>query len=114
MMWRYRNANTGQVADLEQRDACLDMLPNWSATPIDTAAAEAPALPPMADPITAAKAGVRPSESANKAVWVAYATSRGMAEADAKALRKDALIQEFGENSDNNEDEEEGNGDGQD
>ncbi|MEW1843145.1 hypothetical protein AB0392_34835 [Nonomuraea angiospora] len=110
-MWRYRNANTGDVLDVEQRDACLDMLPNWSATQVgDTTPALDPGLPHVADPLAAARAGVRPLESANKAVWVAYAVARGMSEADAKGLRKDALVEEFGENSDN----EEGEGDGQD
>jgi hypothetical protein len=108
-MWRYRNANTGQVVDIPERDACLDMLPNWSAVPAEPEPL-APALPPPADLVTAAKAGVRPPEGANKTAWIAYAVARGMSEADAKGLRKDALIEEFGENSDN----EEGDGDGED
>lgn len=118
-MWRYVNANTGQVVNLAERDACLDMLPNWSTTPAGQApAADAPSspvVPPspsLVDVVAAATAGVRPPENAKKDAWIAYAVACGMAEADARALRKDALIEEFGENSDNDEDEE-GGGDGE-
>ncbi|MEV1003407.1 hypothetical protein [Nonomuraea sp. NPDC050202] len=117
MMWRYTNANTGQVVQLAERDACLDMLPNWSATRdlAEPAVPGAPALPPsLVDVVAAATAGIRPPEGAKKDAWIAYAVARGMAEADARALRKDALIEEFGENSSNDEDTEEGDGDGQD
>ncbi|MCF6467398.1 hypothetical protein FAF44_03075 [Nonomuraea sp. MG754425] len=100
-MWRYTNANTGQVVEVPERDAYLDMLPNWTITGSPDDAGE-----PESSPSNSGQAiPGRPPESANKAVWVAYAVSRGMAEADAKALRKDALIEEFGENSGNDEDE---------
>ncbi|MEV0236878.1 hypothetical protein [Nonomuraea sp. NPDC050786] len=105
-MWRYRNANTGDVVDLEQRDPCLDMLPNWSATPLGAAPPAAPAVP-------VAGAAGRPPENANKSAWIAYAVTRGMDERDARALSKAALIEEFGENSDNNDEGEE-RADGQD
>ncbi|WP_188197223.1 hypothetical protein [Nonomuraea sp. SYSU D8015] len=116
-MWRYRNANTGHVVDFPERDACLDMLPNWSATEVGPDRADAPASPavpppPLVDVVAAATAGVRPPESAKKDAWIAYAVARGMNESDARALRKDALIEEFGENADNDEDEE--GSDGQD
>ncbi|TYB71241.1 hypothetical protein FXF51_02040 [Nonomuraea sp. PA05] len=114
-MWRYTNANTGQVVDVPERDACLDMLPNWTATrdPAEPAVAGAgsPLPPSLVDVVAAATQGIRPPEGAKKDAWIAYAVARGMAEADARALRKDALIEEFGENSD---DDEEGSSDGQD
>lgn len=103
-MWRYVNANTGHVVELPGRDACLDMLPNWSATPLGAAPGEEPQFPPVAAPEAAATAGVRPPESAKKEVWIAYAVSQGMAERDARALSKAALVEEFGEDSGNDDD----------
>ncbi|SEU46598.1 hypothetical protein [Nonomuraea wenchangensis] len=107
MRWRYANANTGDVVLLDERDPCLDMLPNWTVSG-STSVGEPESGPSNSGQATPG----RPPESANKAAWVAYAVARGMAEADAKGLRKDALIEEFGENSDN--DDEEGGGGGQD
>ncbi|MEU1880843.1 hypothetical protein ABZ470_26350 [Streptosporangium sp. NPDC020072] len=91
MTYVYRNTNTGQVVPLEQRDPCLDMLDNWQVVgESEPAHMTGPAL---AGP-------VRPSEHDNKAAWVEYAVARGMPEADAKALSKAALIEEFGEDPD--------------
>ncbi|MEV4078957.1 hypothetical protein AB0J43_01520 [Nonomuraea fuscirosea] len=113
-MWRYSNANTGQVVQLAERDACLDMLPNWTATRDLTEPAPAALPPSLVDVVAAATQGVRPPEGAKKDAWIAYAVACGMAEADARALRKDALIEEFGENSSNDDEEQEGGGGGQD
>lgn len=46
----------------------------------------------------AAEAGAeRPKKAASKATWVAYAVSRGMDEAEAKAMNRDDLVQKFSE-----------------
>ncbi|MEV0379802.1 hypothetical protein [Nonomuraea sp. NPDC050643] len=91
MTFVYRNSNTGQVVPLEQRDPCLDVLDNWRVI----------SGPEPADEPGPASAGpARPSEHDNKAAWIEYAVSCGMAESDAKALSKAALIEEFGEDPD--------------
>lgn len=41
--------------------------------------------------------GERPKKAASKATWVAYAVSRGMDEAEAKAMNRDDLVQKFSE-----------------
>ncbi|MGI5293152.1 hypothetical protein ACQEVF_58940 [Nonomuraea polychroma] len=94
MTYVYKNANTGQVVPLEQRDPCLDMLDNWQiiSGPTEPAPADDESGPASAGP-------GRPSDNDTKAAWVAYAVSRGMSEADAKSLSKAALIEEFGEES---------------
>ncbi|WP_113705371.1 hypothetical protein [Nonomuraea lactucae] len=102
MTWRYKNRNTGQVVELDERDACLDILPNWTVT-----GSGAPQQPDPMPPPTL----IRPPETAPKAAWVGYAISRGMTEADAKALSKASLIEEFG--ADTDDQQEEGDGDGQ-
>ncbi|MEV4472812.1 hypothetical protein [Nonomuraea sp. NPDC049504] len=91
MTWIYKNANTGQVVPLEQRDPRLDVLDNWQII----------SGPEPAEESGPASAGPdRPSEHDNKAAWIAYAVARGMAEGDAKSLSKAALIEEFGEAAD--------------
>ncbi|MEV1167344.1 hypothetical protein [Nonomuraea sp. NPDC049784] len=108
MSWVYHNRNTGQTVELPERDPILDCWPNWEilsrpavpaapATPTgpEPAPAQAPAGPPPNVPPVLPPGP--PPEGANKAVWVAYAVSRGMAEKDAKALSKAALVEEFGQ-----------------
>ncbi|MFG3438333.1 hypothetical protein ACGF0J_13910 [Nonomuraea sp. NPDC047897] len=95
MTFVYKNANTGQVVTATERDPWLDMLDNWriisGPSEADPASEQSGAASAVPD---------RPSEHDNKAAWVAYAVSRGMAEADAKALSKAALIEEYGEEND--------------
>ncbi|WP_433355624.1 hypothetical protein ACQP25_17240 [Microtetraspora malaysiensis] len=97
MTFVYKNANTGQVVEVADRDPWLDMLDNWRI--ISGPSEPAPAADD--DESGPASAGPdRPSEHDNKAAWIEYAVSRGMDEADAKALNKAALIEEFGEDAD--------------
>lgn len=95
-MWIYRNAHTGQTAELKERSARLDALANWHlvGAPLESDPDDAgPADPGPASP---APAPVRPPDTATKEVWVAYAIARGAKESDARALRKAALIEEWG------------------
>ncbi|TMR99517.1 hypothetical protein [Nonomuraea basaltis] len=104
MSWIYHNSNTGQTVTLPERDLILECWPNWVilSRPTDPVA---PAVPSGPEPAVAqAPAGPAPvlppgppPEGANKATWVIYAVSRGMAEKDARALSKAALIEEFGQ-----------------
>lgn len=48
-----------------------------------------------AQPLTASPAGP-PAKSAKKSDWETFAVSQGMAEADAKAAKKDDLVAQFG------------------
>ncbi|MEV0313528.1 hypothetical protein [Nonomuraea fuscirosea] len=109
-MWVYHNANTGQTVELPERDAILDCWPNWTITsrPAAPEAPAPPAAPSRPEPAAQAPAGSAqdlppgpPPESASKAIWVIYAVSRGMAEKDAKALSKAALVEEFGQEEEN-------------
>ncbi|GAB2918667.1 hypothetical protein ACFMQL_20530 [Nonomuraea fastidiosa] len=106
-MWVYHNRNTGETVELPKRNQIIECWPQWTivsrpdepdaaaATPApEPAAAQAPVGPTPDVP------SGPPPESASKAVWVAYAVSRGMAERDANALRKAALIEEFGREDD--------------
>ncbi|MEV4806768.1 hypothetical protein AB0K18_42810 [Nonomuraea sp. NPDC049421] len=122
-MWIYRNSQTGQVTELAARSPRLDALANWQligapadeepdptgvgrALPSDPAPAADPAAVPAAaeagPPATAtggeaaAELLSRPPDNAPKAVWVAYAVALGATEADARALKKEALIEEYG------------------
>ncbi|MEU7891697.1 hypothetical protein AB0B45_02405 [Nonomuraea sp. NPDC049152] len=89
----YRNSNTGQVVEATDRDPWLDMLDNWRII-------SGPEPDSATDTGSASAGPDRPSEHDNKAAWIAYAVARGMDEADAKALSKAALIEEFGEDED--------------
>jgi hypothetical protein len=120
-MWIYRNSRTGQVAERPARSSRLDALPNWQligsppeeepdptgvgrmlpdesaggaapAAGVDLAAMVAAALQAAGPPTLLP----RPPDSAPKAVWVAYAVARGATEADARALSKASLIEEYG------------------
>ncbi|WP_336214391.1 hypothetical protein [Nonomuraea sp. LPB2021202275-12-8] len=121
-MWSYRNSRTGQVVDLPARSARLDALPNWAmiGAPLDdipdetgvgrmipdTAghdgapdadAADQVVMVTVDDLVAAEQVTLpRPPDNAPKAAWVAYAIARGATESDARALRKDALIEEYG------------------
>lgn len=113
-MFVYRNSNTGATYETETRSVRLDHLPNWllidaseepteSATTDTTGGMAAPAPSTVTVPFVPSRP-TRPLDSDNKAAWVAYAVYRGMAEKDAKALSKAALIQEFGEEDTDGED----------
>ncbi|WP_433426343.1 hypothetical protein ACQP1V_42700 (plasmid) [Microtetraspora malaysiensis] len=96
MTFVYRNDNTGQEVTVEDRDPCLDMLDNWRIVSGPALEEEGPPL----DPGQALAGLVRPSEHDNKAAWIAYAVARGMSESDAKALSKASLVEELGEDDD--------------
>ncbi|GII42934.1 hypothetical protein [Planotetraspora phitsanulokensis] len=108
MTYVYKNANTGSELTLDERDACLDMLDNWRIIggledePAGDSGSEeeqdqGPEQEVDLDLDMGGDQMDRPSTSANKAAWIAYAVSRGMSEEDATALSKAALIEEFGE-----------------
>lgn len=107
-MWVYHNRNTGDAVELPERNPILDCWNNWEIISRPTESA-APASPTTPGPATAqVPAGPAtdlppgpPPESASKAIWVVYAVSRGMAEKDAKALSKAALVEEFGQEEEN-------------
>lgn len=82
-MWIYRNSRTGQVTERPTRSLRLDALENWQ---LIGSPAEVAVMPTL----------VRPPDNAPKHVWVAYAVAQGAKESDARALRKDALIEEWG------------------
>ncbi|MEV4091448.1 hypothetical protein [Streptosporangium saharense] len=93
-MYVYRNSSTGQVVELAERSVRLDHLNVWLLI-----AEPEPEQAPEGEPASEAgprHAPRRPSENGGKAVWVSYALTRGMTEADAKSLSKAALIEEFG------------------
>lgn len=98
-MFVYRNRNTGQTVELPARDSILDCWPNWVVL--------SQPEPAPAGPLPAQAAGrpAVPLESANKQAWIAYAISCGMAEKDARALSKAALVEEFGADADQEEEE---------
>lgn len=109
MTFIYRNNHTGQVEELPARSARLDALGNWQliggpnpdeeleAGPVDGVTVT------LADPAAQRLVLVRPPDSAPKPAWVAYAVANGMAEADARALSKASLIEEFGKEDDSGE-----------
>ncbi|MER6171358.1 hypothetical protein [Streptosporangium sp. NPDC001681] len=98
----YRNTRTGQTVERAERSIRLDNLDVWLCL---QAPAPAPEPEPPAEPAAGSAAGpARPSEHDNKAAWVAYAAARGMDESDAKALSKAALIEEFGQDDEENDD----------
>ncbi|MFI6485160.1 hypothetical protein ACIBH1_45130 [Nonomuraea sp. NPDC050663] len=93
--YSYYNRNTGQVVEYAQRSSRLDALDNWelvaSPPPPKGKAAEADdPVVPVAVPVT------RPADHEPKKEWTDYAISRGMPEAQARALSKQALIDTFG------------------
>lgn len=89
-MFRYRNANNGDVVEYPHPDARLEMLPNWERL-------GAEAAPDAGGP--AAEQDERPAKSATKAEWLAYARARGQ-DADENdaldTLTKDELIERYG------------------
>ncbi len=106
-MFIYHNRNTGQTVELPARDSILDCWPNWVLL---SNPEPAPSGPKPADQQASGRPAP-PPESANKQAWINYAILRGMAEKDARALSKSALVEEFGSDSD---DQQEGVADGQD
>ncbi|WP_440063787.1 hypothetical protein [Streptosporangium sp. OZ121] len=95
----YRNTRTGQTIERAERSVRLDNLDVWLCLQ-----APQPAPGPLDGPAAGSAAGpARPAEHENKAAWVAYAVALGMDESDAKALSKATLIEEFGQ--DNEEDD---------
>ncbi|MGR6915420.1 hypothetical protein ACU635_14340 [[Actinomadura] parvosata] len=91
-MFVYHNRNTGQTVQLPERDSILDCWPNWVL--LSPPESDPSSGPPPAQQVAGRTAP--PPESANKQTWIAYAISRGMAEKDARALSKAALVEEFG------------------
>ncbi|SDL73322.1 hypothetical protein SAMN05421874_12828 [Nonomuraea maritima] len=108
-MWVYHNRNTGLTVEQPERNRIIECYPQWTIVSCPDEPA-APATPSAPGPATEqAPAGPPPGlppgpppESANKSIWVAYAVFRGMAEKDAKALSKAALIEEFGQDDTDN------------
>lgn len=113
MTYRYRNANTGDEVEYAHPNARLEMLPNWSRIPAQTAEPEqyeaAPAEPeqqpeeaPGPDPepsVAETAVAARPAVSASKAAWVEYATSLAQDSDEADeiaALTKAQIIDRYG------------------
>ncbi|MER7363282.1 hypothetical protein [Nonomuraea wenchangensis] len=103
-MWVYLNRNTGQTVEFPERDPMLECWENWEivSQPAESAVSGAPSTPEPGQ--SQAPVGPAPDlppgpppESASKATWVIYAVSCGMAEKDARALSKAALVEEFGQ-----------------
>ena len=121
LMYRYRNANTGDEVEYAHRNARLEMLPNWSRIPAETAPepeqyeaapaapeqpGEAPGpapepvpVPVPVPPVEETAVVARPAVSASKAAWVEYAL--GMAQdsdeaAEITTLTKAQLIDRYG------------------
>ncbi|MFG1709233.1 hypothetical protein ACFLIM_39185 [Nonomuraea sp. M3C6] len=93
-MYVYRNSNNGDIYETPQRSARLDALPNWLL--ID--AADEQPNEQLAEPVPVPPARPsRPLDTDNRAAWVEYAISRGMAGRDARALSKASLVKEFGQ-----------------
>ncbi|MCX4827183.1 hypothetical protein OG746_26685 [Streptomyces sp. NBC_01016] len=90
-MPKYRNNNTGDVVEYEHPDARLEMLPNWER--LDTEAAPEDKGP-------ADEQDGRPSKSANKSEWLAYARAQ-VQDADENdeldTLTKDQLVERYGD-----------------
>ncbi|WP_394434513.1 hypothetical protein [Streptomyces sp. SGAir0957] len=125
-MIRYRNHNTGDVVERSQKDARLEMLPNWERLGKDEKA-DAPVerdgvlTRPQASPGTAPtdpdspqaeteaefkaqqeEAGDPPAKSASKDEWVSYAEKRAVSDQEREeipGLTKDMLIAKYGESS---------------
>ncbi|GGK90265.1 hypothetical protein Ppa06_58200 [Planomonospora parontospora subsp. parontospora] len=94
----YRNTRTGQTVEWPTRSVRLDHSPVWlliSAPEVE------PEPVPTPEPL---RAPARPVQADPKAAWVAYAVYRGMSEADARALSKTALMEEFGRDDQEDDD----------
>ncbi|MEQ4723775.1 hypothetical protein [Nonomuraea sp. B19D2] len=94
-MYVYRNSNNGGIYETPQRSARLEALPNWLL--ID--APDEPVTEAAPDTVATARPS-RPLDTDNRAAWIEYAISRGMAEKDARALSKASLVKEFGQEED--------------
>lgn len=99
-MFIYHNRNTGDTVQLSERDPILDCWPNWVLL--------SEADPSPSGPEPAQQASGPPPESANKQAWISYAITRGMDEKDARTLSKAALVEEFGVDDQQEEDESDG------
>lgn len=99
--YQYRNVNTGQVVQYSHRSARLDALDVWLliGSPDEPPAGpvQGQAGPGLAD---VGSQVIRPAEHEPKKEWVAYAIKRGMSARDASALSKQALVEEFGQEGD--------------
>jgi hypothetical protein len=99
--YQYKNVNTGQVVQYAHRSARLDALDVWiligAPDELDLGPVQGQAGPGLAD---VAAGIIRPAEHEPKKEWVAYAIQRGMKPRDAQALSKAALIEEFGQEGD--------------
>ncbi|WP_327671829.1 MULTISPECIES: hypothetical protein [unclassified Streptomyces] len=95
-MPKYRNNNTGDEVEYKHVDARLEMLPNWVRLDADPALAPEPKGP-------ADTQDERPSKSAPKGEWLAYARGR-VKDSDENdeldTLTKEQLIDRYGEVSD--------------
>lgn len=119
MPYTYRNTNTGDLHEADERDLRLDNLDNWELLkPGDDGVCPSCGRGPeiVSDGIltrkgmrpTSAFAEVpvvrrdgdgaieRPADRAAKAVWVAYAVDRGADPAEAEALTRDELVDQYG------------------
>lgn len=121
MSYTYRNTNTGDIHEADERDLRLDGLDNWELLKADggicPSCGRGPEL--VNDGILSRK-GMRPTEAfasapvvrrdgdgaierpadrAAKAVWIAYAVERGADPAEAEALTRDELVDQYGDES---------------
>lgn len=106
MPYTYRNKNTEQEVEYEQRNTRLDHLPNWELVgqpePADGGGRAAAAIPgprtPADDetpPEAAAANGEAPARNASKDTWVEYAVSQGASRDEAEAMKRDELVDKY-------------------
>ncbi len=127
-MYKYRNRNTGDVAEFATPSARLENLPNWDRIGVPADSAEevvepvAPAeevdsfkggpvpdaerggltVEPVADPEVEPVEPVAvapPLRNASKDEWVDFAVAMGANEDEAKKMKRDELIDMFGPNT---------------
>ncbi|MBA3907708.1 MAG: hypothetical protein H0X35_13640 [Pseudonocardiales bacterium] len=120
MSFLYRNSNTGDRHEADERDTRLDALDNWELVAPgddeDCPSCGRPPVPAGSDGILS-RPGMRPDEAfspapvvrvdsagdierptdrASKAVWAAYAESRGADPAGFDALSRDEIAARYG------------------
>lgn len=115
-MYTYKNLNTNQVVEREDRSARFDASPNWAlvSQPASdpTPAPEQPQTPPseprsehvpdvvVPGEVTAddeqAPASARPTRNASRLEWAEYALSKGADPARVADMKRDELVAEFG------------------